>query len=381
MIGVVLAGGPGERLMPLTKKKPKAFLKLAGKLLVEYSLEELRSVGIKEIVVVVPPNWSKGLPQALEDVYIVEQKVEGSLESAFDVAIEKARENNHTEVIFSFVGFLSAPRGMVRTTLEFYSSSKYPAVVSAVPVVSGLETYGFIKLRGSKVESFKAPFTSVEKLGGYVFGGVLVGNINIFNELAERNYYEVLNSLAKRDLLGASVWHGEWVEIGYPWDLLETIELINKLTYPRIEVNAFISRNVVIEGNVIIERGAVIKNGAIIEGPSYIGKDVVIGRNAVVVSSIIDDETIVMDRAKVERSVIMEGAEIGECSLVSNSVVGERAKIGPYVLIEAGEPEKIPERLRSYVKFTRKPPKLGGIIGPDVELKPFNIIKPGEIVE
>jgi len=381
MIGVVLAGGPGERLKPLTKKKPKAFLKLAGKLLVEYSLEELRSVGIKEIIVVVPPNWSKGLPQALEDVYIVEQKAEGSLESAFDVAIEKVKESNHTEIIFSFAGFLSAPRGMVRSTLEFYSSSKYPAVISAVPIVSGLETYGFIKLRGSKVESFKAPFTSIKRLGGYVFGGVLVGNINIFNELAKRNYYEVLDSLAKRDLLGASVWHGEWVEIGYPWDLLETIDLINKLAFPRIEISAFISRNVVIEGNVIIEKGAVIKSGATIEGPSYIGKNAVIGRNTVIVSSIINDEAVVMDRAKVERSVVMEGTEIGECSLVSNSVVGEKARISPYVLVEAGEPEKVPERLRSYVKFTRKPPKLGGVIGPNVELKPFSIVKPGEVIE
>ncbi len=381
MIGVVLAGGPGERLSPLSKGKPKAFLRLAGKLLLEYSLDELKNAGVNEIVIVVPPNWSKGMPWALENVYIVEQETEGSLESAFNIALKKVKESKHSEIIFSFVGFLSAPKGMARSVLEFYSSSGYPAVVSAVPVISGLETYGFIKLRGSRVETFKPPFSEDRRFGGYVFGGILVGNIDVLEDLANKNYYEVLSSLASKGLLGATVWHGEWTEIGYPWDILESINIVSKLIPSRIEMGAFISRDVIIEGNVLIEKGAIIKSGAIIEGPAYIGKNSIVGRNSILISSIVNDDAVIMDRAKVEKSVIMDRATVGECSLISNSVVGEDAKIGPYVLVEVGKPENIPERLKSYVKFTRRPPRLGGIIGPKTALRPFSIVKPGEIIE
>ncbi len=381
MIGVVLAGGPGERLMPLTKEKPKAFLKLAGKMLFEYSIEELQRAGIDDIIVVVPPNWNRGIPEVIEGVEVVNQEKEGSLESAFDVAFKKIEKSRrYREAVFSFVGFISAPQGMVKSTLEFYSTSGFPAVISSVPVLSGLETYGFVKLRGERVESFTAPFVGARREGGYVFGGVLVGNIDILRSLSNENYYKVLDSIAKKGLLGSIIWHGEWIEIGYPWDLLEVFNVLKKLLSPRIDYGALISRDATIEGEVIIEKGARILSGAVVEGPAYIGSGAYIGRNAIVVNSIVESDVIIKDRAKVERSVLLDGAVIGECSLVSHSIVGEKAVIGNYSFTEVGEPEKVPERFKPSIMFTRRPPNLGAVIGPESVIKPFTSTKPGEVV-
>jgi glucose-1-phosphate thymidylyltransferase len=383
MIGVVLAGGSGERLRPLTKEKPKAFLKLAGRYLFEYSLDELREAGIDNIIVIVPPKWDKGLPiNVPENVEVINQEVEGSLESAFKVAFEKIKEmGSFKEVVFTFVGFLSAPKGMVKSTLEFYSNSSYPAVITSVPVISGLETYGFVRVKGDKVEEFLPPFAKKRKEVGYVFGGVLVGNIEVLKMLSQKNYYLALGNLAAKGLLGTIIWHGEWIEIGYPWDFLETFDIVKRLLTPHIDYDAVISRDAIIEGEVIIESGAKVLSGAIIEGPTYIGKGAVIGRNSIIISSIIESGVRIGDMAKVERSIVMENSVVGDHSLVAYSILGEGSRTEPYSLTEVGEPERVPERLRDYVKFTRRPLNLGAVIAPKSTLRSFSKTKPGEVVE
>jgi Nucleoside-diphosphate-sugar pyrophosphorylase involved in lipopolysaccharide biosynthesis/translation initiation factor 2B, gamma/epsilon subunits (eIF-2Bgamma/eIF-2Bepsilon) len=55
MIGVVLAGGYGKRLLPLTVRAPKPFLELLGRQLFDYSVELLRQAEVRDVIVIAPP--------------------------------------------------------------------------------------------------------------------------------------------------------------------------------------------------------------------------------------------------------------------------------------------------------------------------------------
>jgi len=384
MQGIVLAGGQGIRLLPLTKNTPKALIHLAGHELYEYSVKELMDARVDDIVVVAPPGAANGFRTSYGEVNIVEQEMPGSLESAISAGIKVAEESGHEEVILFFTGFISAPRGMARSLLEFYASSGHPSVMSVVPVISGLETYGFVKLgRSNRVEAFggKALKLLPSIRSGYVFAGAVAGSVDAIRRLADQGFEDGINSLASDGLIGAIVWHGDWVEIGYPWDLLDAIEVAMKLMEPRISLKSVIGRNVVIEGHVVVDEGAVILDGAIIKGPTYIGPGALIGYNTVVISSLIEAGAVVGDLATVKNSIVLGNALIGSHSSIESSVIGYGAKIRPHVHIESGSPKEVPERLRDMMAYTREPPRLGAVIAPGVRIESFTRLPPGSIVE
>lgn len=384
VIGIVLAGGPGIRLLPLTSNKPKALVRLAGQYLYEYSVNELLNARIDEVIVVTPPASSNLFRPRYEGVRLIEQDKAGSLESAIAAAVREAKKLGHDEAALLFTGFLSAPRGMIRYALEFYASSGYPLVISVVPVVSGLETYGFVKLsRADKVEAFGAK--ALESLpsikSGYVFAGAMIGSIDSLERLALGNYESELNKIASEGLLGAIVWHGDWVEIGYPWDLLDAMRVAMKLLEPRIDLRARIGRDTVIEGLVVIEEGAVIGSGAVIEGPAYIGRGARIGRNSVVSASIIEPHVTIGDLSLVSESIVMDSAIIHSHVAIRNSIVGDGARIKSFVNFEAGSPRELPERLRDIVSYTREPVKLGAVVAPNTTIESYTRIPPGAVLK
>lgn len=378
VVGVVLAGGRGARLSPLSRRRAKPFMKLAGRRLYEYSLNELRYAGLRDVVVVTRAEWAGMVGGAT----VVVQEGEG-VDAAFVAALRAAEKAGADAVLLSFTGFISSPPGLAAGVLEYYRSSGYPLVLGVVPVASGLETYGFVDLEApDRVKLMKSPFDVAPGEGrpGYVFAGVLAASLESLREHA--GFLEAVNSLARRGLAGAYVWSGEWVEIGYPWDLLLASEVVLGLLYPKLSPSASVARTAVLQGKVVVEDGAVVEENAVIVGPAYVGRGARVGAGAVLKGPVIvEDGASIEENSVVESSIVMEESAVGPLVVVEYSIVGEGARVGPLSALQGSEPTELPERLRGLVGLLGKKIRLGAIVAPGSEVPARSHLAGGVIVE
>ncbi|MCE4613134.1 MAG: NDP-sugar synthase [Desulfurococcales archaeon] len=378
MKAVILAGGMGFRLRPLTRDKPKAFLRLAGRRLYEYSLSYVETAGIRDVILVVPQGYS-GFLEAPGNVAVVEQEKPG-IEGAISAGL---REAGGEEVVLTFTGYLSWPPNIVSQVVNYYASSGYPLVMAVASVITGAETYGFVKLGiGSRVEDVQFDRREDWLSGrGFVFAGVMVGDPGVISTLTT-GYEDGLSVAARKGLVGATVWGGRWLEIGYPWDLLRAPELVVRPHTTLLSGGSSIEGSAVIRGPVVVSDGAYIGDNTVIRGPAYIGKRARIEDGSVVGPRVIvDDGSVVGPGSVVRETVLMEGAEVGPKCVVEGSVVGEGASLSPFTYIEAGTPERLPERLRGVLASSLGEIRLGAIIAPRRRVEPYTVTGKGAMIE
>ena len=382
MDAVVLAGGVGKRLLPLTRLTPKPFLKVAGRPLYKYSLDEIETLlpRLGRVVVVTPPGYP-GIPPGLPGwAEAVSQSGEG-LEAGIATGLSEVEGG---EVLLSFTGYLSSPPGIVRQVLDFYSATGYSLVMAVAPVATGVETYGFIDMDpGGPVRRVTDRPPEEWMAGrGMVFAGVMVGEARALKVLATRGYIAGLNELAKTGALGATVWPGEWVEVGYPWDLLSVPKVLLHRRPALVEDGAVIERTAVVQGSVVVKREAHIGEGAVVRGPAYIGAKSRVEEGAVVgPGAIVEDGVQIGPNTVVKDSVVMEGARVGASCIIEGSVIGEKAQVKPLTVLEAREPVMVPERLRGALESLKEKPRLGAIIAPLRTIGPLAYHGGGATVE
>ncbi|RLI10655.1 hypothetical protein DRO33_05400, partial [Candidatus Bathyarchaeota archaeon] len=146
MKAVILAGGPGKHMEPLTEGFPKPLLRVAGVPLIEYAIRGLESAGATEYIVVVS---DKHVAEYVEERLslkstIVEQSRQ-EIEGALADAAEYVSPGEHFILAFSDI---VAPPEMYRQLVSTYSTSGATAALTVVPVVDA-ETYGVARINFS----------------------------------------------------------------------------------------------------------------------------------------------------------------------------------------------------------------------------------------
>ena len=285
MIGFVLAGGYGKRLLPLTSRVPKPFIEVLGRQLIDYSVELLRQAGAKDVIVIATPGYLQHAKPRDERVSVVEQRgvdIQGALRTAY----EEAAERGEKEVIAAYAGFISNPQTIAKVALDYYSTSGFPLVIALAPVATGLETYGFVTLdyRGAVTNFMQPREPSKSWLGGrgYVFAGVIVTDVNHLAELSSAPFEQAMASMASKGVIGGVVFPGRWAEIGYPWDLLDAIKVLLPQNSITLSSTSKVSRGSIASSGVIVDDGAVVEEGALVVGPAYIGREAEVRSGAVV---------------------------------------------------------------------------------------------------
>ncbi|MCE4602812.1 MAG: NDP-sugar synthase [Desulfurococcales archaeon] len=369
MDAIVLAGGGGKRLYPLTKSTPKAYLTVGGRRLYSYTLDMLREArgSLDRVILVLPRGTSHMLGDVPEWVTAVEQRGEG-VERALATGLEAL--GGRGEVVVSFIGYIARPPTLVRHLLDYYSTSEYPLAVSVAPITSGLETFGFVKIgpRGN-VESIQdTPGPQWMGGRGYVFAGALVGEYSFISRLADEGFTSGLGKMASRGLVGALTWTGEWIELSYPWDLLSLPALVASRTMLTISGDAEVARSAVIRGPVVIERGASIGESSVVIGPAYIGDGVRVGESSVVGPNVsIENGASVGPLSVVRSTIAMEGARIGMQALVEGAILGPGSLIAHQAIVEPGKPKArypwIVEALERAADL-----RLGAVLGPGARI-------------
>jgi len=396
---VILAGGKGERLKPITDTRPKPMTIVAGKTLIQRMLEAGYQSGVKKFVVVTGymgdllSKHVKDLASSLGvDVEIARQKEERGSGDALATASSYITEDS----IIVYGDLYVEDR-----VIKMVTSSTSPLIVG----VNHSEpwNYGVIVERsGEAVKIVEKPSPS-EIRGGLINAGIyrlspdLVRYLDKIQvsprgEVELTDLVEILHNMG-RGLRVIAIDEREWIDVGRPWDVLEA----NRRAIEKISSRAIygeVEEGAIIKGPVYIARGARVKGHTYIEGPVYIDEGAEIGPGAYLRPyTYIGEGSRIGFSVEIKASVIFEGAKISHLSYVGDSVVCENVNFGAGTIIANLRFDEQPVKVwikRERINTGRV--KLGAFIGgyvktgvnssilPGVKIGAYSIIYPGVVV-
>ena len=386
MKALVLTGGSGKEMLPLSKYCPKTMLTLHGKHLLEYVFRGLIQTGIEEFVVVVGYMGEKVRPivekYRQEGIHLktVDQKNLSGIEGAI---ISASGQFSEREPFLLAYGDILTPPTFYEHLMNSYINTAADGAM-AVTLVGKSAEFGITSIDDRGFITEILPETPVEETdANYIFAGASILPGEFFEILREEN--KLITSLTRllheQRKVCASVWQDEWIDVGYPWDMLAANQgVFTNLNYSRIHKTAKIAPSAHISGLALIEENVVIDHNAEIVGPCFIGKGSYIGTNSLIRDyACIESNCKIGYSVEVKNSVIQYGTKIGRLSFVGDSVVGEKVSLGSGVttmnVLEDEKSQKLVKTIKGRIYS-----KLGAVIGPNSVIGSNTVMLPGVVV-
>ncbi len=327
---LILTGGQGKRLEPLTSTRPKSMIEICGEPVILRLVKSVKEVGISHADIVI---GSKGgqigalLSQNIKNfsVKLIEQQQPSGVGNAILTASHRILPTDYFLLVYGDILFSG---NMIESLLNSFQTRQKPLAAICLP--PDTRDYGNIymdhEMRILKI--LEKPDRS--DLGNYVLAGAFVLPGTILDHLKSNNGNFIASLLSLEEGLYASIWEGEWINLGYPWDILNANQLImSTWKESRIASDVVFEPGSEIQGPVVIESGVVLKSGAYVLGPCFIGEGSFIGHNALLRNyTTIGNRSIVGFGVELKNSVLFHQTEIGRLSFIGDSILGEGVNIG-----------------------------------------------------
>jgi len=332
MKGLLLAGGHGTRLRPLTYTGNKHMLPIANKPMLMYGFEHLRSAGIKEIGIVLGPlqegiidSFGDGSKFNVRITYIEQPDPRGI---AHAVLISKKFLSDDSFAVY--LGDNLLKESMPKLAKEFQDSGADAMVV--VSKVKDPSRFGVVKIQDEKIVKL------VEKpkqfLSDLALTGVYFLRPSIFRVIETlkpswRNELEITEAIQSILEKGGKVTYhtvsGWWKDTGRPEDILEANQLV--LNDLKTSIKGNVEDGASVYGSVEIAEGTVIRRGASIRGPVAIGEGSEIGDEASVGPFSSIGSRVKILGAEIENSIVLDGTTISCKERIMDSIIGKNSKI------------------------------------------------------
>ncbi len=334
MKGLILAGGAGTRLRPLTHTGPKQLIPIANKPNILYCLEDLREAGITEIGVILGDNQPEKVRELLKDgapfgvriTYVVQGAPKGIAH-----AIGCAEEFLKGGAFCVYLGDNLLKGGVARMVREFEASGAEAGI--ALCRVTEPERFGVAELdaKGNVVrlvEKPKEPKSDLALVGIYFLRDSIFPIIRDLkpswrNELEITDALETLRTQGKKVV--AHVVTGWWKDTGKPEDILDANRLILDELQPKVE--GTVEPGAEIKGRVEIGAGTVVRKGAVIHGPVIIGRDCEIGSGSYIGPYTAIGDRSVIEVGDVENSMVLSDVHIATRHKIVSSLIGSHTHI------------------------------------------------------
>ena len=365
---VVLAAGEGTRMRPLTAAQPKPMLPVAGKPLLEHTLDRAVEAGADRLVVVVGYESDR-----VRNHF-------GSTHGGVDLEYAVQNEQRGTADAVSAAAPLLADEPFVVLNGDaLYDQASLDTLYSNGPGVGSYRVenpsaYGVLQLAADDdtrvtgvVEKPADPDSNLINTGAYVFPAAAHDLLNVqTSERGELELTDVLEAVCNQFSVTA-VPFDRWLDVGRPWELLAANEWLLESLSTRLDGD--VHDGATLDGPVVVEEGATVKSGVTIEGPVYVDSGATVGPNAYVRgSTYLGPETKVGNAVEVKNSVFMTGATVGHLSYVGDSVLGQRVNFGAGTKVanlrHDGEPVTLTVKGERVSTGRRK---LGVIVGDDAK--------------
>lgn len=354
MQAVILAGGEGHRLRPLTRSRPKVLLPVANRPIIDYVIESLIQNGIRDIIVVAGYRKEQLVRHLNEpgcNVDVVVQKKQLGAADALKCAEELIKDDFLVLPGDNYIGpsAVSAIKG--RRNAMLISDHPQPF------------NFGVVDLKGGLVSAICEKPSNVRGLP--VSTGVFSLSKEIFGRMGECEIPDLISEIIKKGQKIEAIHTRDWLDAVYPWDLLKMNQSVLKSIIP--ENAGVISRNAIISGPVKIGEGTTIGSNSVISGPVVIGEDCTIGPNTCIMPGTSIGSRVRIDPfVYLEDSLLMDDAVVGSHSRITDSVIGEGA-----VLADHTSTMKCGYTFESEGYFGRS--EFGAIIGDAATSAPFTV--------
>ncbi len=331
MKGLILAGGFGTRLRPLTYTGAKQLIPVANKPIIFYGIEALVNAGIKELGIVVG-DTAKDVQHMvgsgeLWNINITYIHQEAPLGLAHAIKISKKFLSD--EPFIMYLGDNILKDGVVDFVQRFQRNKPHALIL--LTEVSNPQEFGVavIDEKGSVqklIEKPKEPPSNFALVGVYLFDKEIFQAIEHIKP-SWRNELEITDAiqwfLDNNLKVESHMVKGWWKDTGKPDDIIEA----NLLVLEDIEpLNKGTQIDTTINGRIRTEEGTHIEKSTI-RGPAIIGKNTRIIHSYIGPFSSIGDN-VVIENSEIECSVIMEGAQIKNVEKrIDRSIVGKNAVI------------------------------------------------------
>jgi glucose-1-phosphate thymidylyltransferase len=332
MKAVVLSGGEGSRLRPITHTNAKQLIPIANKPILFSALEAIRDAGITEVGIVVGSTTREvenavgyGDAWGLSVTYLHQDRPLGIAH-----AVGLARKFVAGDPFVVYLGDNVLLQGVAGFVREFERTRPNAQIYLAR--VSEPEHFGVAELDGDRVvhlvEKPQEFVSDLALVGVYLFDGSVFDAIDRLRP-SWRNEYEITEAIQHLiddgKTVRAEMVTGWWKDTGRPEDLLEANRMM--LSHQATRIDGEVDGTSDISGSVVIEEGAKVVRSRL-DGP------LIVGRGTVIEDSTIGPYTSLHTNCRVvgsrlENTIVLEGCRIEGVSMLADSILGRHVDVRP----------------------------------------------------
>ena len=333
MKGLILSGGRGTRLRPITYTSAKQLVPVANKPVLFFGIEAMAAAGIREIGIIIAPETGDEIRAAAGDgsqfgveiTYVVQDEPAGLAH-----AVLTAEPYLGDEPFVMYLGD-NLLQGGIEDLVTAFKEHEPEALILLTPVPDP-ENYGVAELGpgGSGivrlVEKPKDPPSNLALVGVYMFTPMIHTAAKAI-EPSPRGELEITDAIQwlvdQGKTVESHVVRGWWKDTGRLADMLEANRLVLETLDRRVEGELTDSQ---VDGRVVIEPGAILER-ATVRGPAIIGAGAVV-RDAYIGPYTAIGPGCTVEGAEVEHSILLENSSVHNLDgRMESSLLGRDVKI------------------------------------------------------
>lgn len=333
MKAVILAGGFGTRLRPLSCTRPKILFPILNKPLLQWTFERLAKNNIKEAIMALNYQTEVAIKQhriPRHGVHVTYSRDPLRKPLGTGGPLKKAGKRiGHEEPFLVLNGDIFADVDYSEM-LKLHGEKKATATI-ALHAVQDPSRYGVAELaEDSRIKRFiekppreKAP-TNLINAGAYVLSPEILKRIPENRQVSLER--EIFTKLAEEGELYGHVYDGLWMDIGKPEDYLEINRILLDSSEPQQRIKA--RKDTAIRTPVAFDKQVSIGRQSTIGPYVVLGRNVTVGNNVTIQDSIILRETEISDSVSIEDAIIGEGVYIGRKAQIGKGcILGDHVRV------------------------------------------------------
>jgi len=344
MKGIILHGGHGTRLRPLTHTGPKQLLPIANKPMSQYCIESIKEAGITDIVIIigglgankVRDYYGNGENFGVNITYIEQDEPKGIAH-----AIRLCKEFINNEKFLVFLGDNIIQKS-ITDFVENFNKSDYDATVLLCEV-DNPSRFGIADVKNEKIvkitEKPKKPTSNLAVTGIYLLTPLIFEVIDNLKP-SWRNELEITdaldNLLKQNDNISYETITDYWKDTGTPEDILNANRQVLEHICGTADAVFESKLSWVLPGDLALRRPCIIGKNCEIDKSASIGPNVSIGDDTMISSDVVIENSIIMSGCKIDGGLNIKDSIISaNCHLHGNNkdktkkifLLGEGTKI------------------------------------------------------